>query len=133
MAAQAVGHALAFARQLVGRVGRRTLRLRNAGPLPACWALAHREPLPAQFALSALGGLLAPAAEARVHVDFSAAVECCVAARLVLEVRAQKHYYFRGCAWVIIRAEETSVIYMNGLKRMRKPSYACRQCIIPSC
>ena len=89
MVAQAVGEALAFARQLVGRASRRTLRLRNAGLLPARWALAPREPLPAQFALSALGGLLAPGAEARVHVDFSAEEECCVAARLVLEVRAQ--------------------------------------------
>lgn len=90
MVAQAVGVTIAFARQLVGRASRRTLLLRNAGQLPARWALAHREPLPAQFAVSALVGLLAPAAEARVHVDFSAEEECCVAARLMLEVRAQE-------------------------------------------
>ena len=92
MPLQAVREACAFARQLVGRASRRTLRLRNVGLLPARWALAHREPLPELFALSALGGLLAPAAEARVHVDFSAEEECCVASRLVLEVRAQEHY-----------------------------------------
>ena len=86
MVVQAVGEKLAFARQLVGHVSRRTLLLHNAGQLPARWALAAAEPLPAPFALSALHGLLAPAAEARVHVDFGAEKECTVAARLVLEV-----------------------------------------------
>ena len=92
MAAQAVGETLAFARQLVGRASRRTLLLRNVGQLPARWGLAAREPLPVQFALSALHGLLAPAAEARVDVDFSAEKECSVAARLVLEVGAQEEH-----------------------------------------
>lgn len=118
MAAQAVGEVLAFARQLVGRASRRTLRLRNAGLLPARWALAHREPLPAQFALSALGGLLAPAAEARVHVDFCAEAECCVAERLVLEVREQENSCIYDIMTEVTMCKTMRIVH--DLKRMGK-------------
>lgn len=88
MSAQAATEVLAFARQLVGRAVRRSLTLRNTSQLPASWAVTSADRLPLELRLSAREGTLAPGAEAHVHVDFSSARECSVAANMVVKVRA---------------------------------------------